>query len=226
MVTQERALATRRMILEAAGSVFAERGYSATTVADVLKKLTLTRGAVYFHFSSKEELARAVLASQADVPTVVRDLKLQELIDLGLVFACQLARDPVLQGSVRLSLELDSVGLDRKLPFQGWVDRNLSILEEAGARGELRPHVDLVETAELLCSCFTGVQLFSQVMTGWTDLDARVRVLLKHVLANIAEPVVLLQLDLSPDRGIKVGAELGALAAERAANSEEEPVGG
>ncbi|MEU3341331.1 ScbR family autoregulator-binding transcription factor [Streptomyces sp. NPDC006668] len=226
MVTQERALATRRMILEAAGSVFAERGYSATTVADVLKKLTLTRGAVYFHFSSKEELARAVLASQADVPTVVRDLKLQELIDLGLVFACQLARDPVLQGSVRLSLELDSVGLDRKLPFQGWVDRNLSILEEASARGELRPHVDLVETAELLCSCFTGVQLFSQVMTGWTDLDARVRVLLKHVLANIAEPVVLLQLDLSPDRGLKVGAELGALEAERAANGEEEPAEG
>jgi hypothetical protein len=118
------------------------------------------------------------------------------------------------------------VGLDRRLPFQGWVDRNLGILKEAGARGELRPHVDLVETAELLCSCFTGVQLFSQVMTGWADLDARVRVLLKHVLANIAEPMVLLQLDLSPDRGITVGAELGALAAERAANGEDEPAEG
>ncbi|MFJ3770974.1 ScbR family autoregulator-binding transcription factor [Streptomyces sp. NPDC090075] len=221
MVTQERGLATRRMILEAAGSVFAERGYSATTVADVLKKLSLTRGAVYFHFSSKEELARAVLASQADVPTVVRDIKLQELIDLGLVFACQLTRDPLLQGSVRLSLELEAVGLDRRLPFQGWVDRNHHILEQARAQGELRPHVDLVETAELLCSCFTGVQLFSQVMTGWVDLEARIRALLKHVLPNIAEPSVLLQLDLSPDRGLKVGAELGALAGLKEAAGQE-----
>ncbi|MGW3666491.1 ScbR family autoregulator-binding transcription factor [Streptomyces sp. NPDC005141] len=221
MATQERGLATRRMILEAAGSVFAERGYSATTVADVLKKLGLTRGAVYFHFSSKEELARTVLASQADIPAVVRDIKLQELVDLGLVFACQLTRDPVLQGSVRLSLELDSVGLDRKLPFRSWVERNQRILEEARAQGELRPHVDLVETAELLCSCFTGVQLFSQVMTGWVDLEARIRALLKHVLPSIAEPSVLVQLDLSPERGLKVGAELSALAAAREAEESE-----
>jgi AcrR family transcriptional regulator len=213
MATQERGLATRRMILEAAGSVFAERGYSAATVADVLKRLSLTRGAVYFHFSSKEELARSVLASQADIPTIARDIKLQELIDLGLVFACQLTRDPVLQGSVRLSLELDSVGLDRKLPFRSWVDRNHQVLEQARAQGELRSHVDLMETAELLCGCFTGVQLFSQVMTGWMDLETRIRVLLKHVLPSIAEPSILVQLDLSPDRGLKVGAELSALAA-------------
>jgi len=213
MATQERGLATRRMILEAAGSVFAERGYSAATVADVLKRLNLTRGAVYFHFSSKEELARCVLASQADISSIARDIKLQELIDLGLVFACQLTRDPVLQGSVRLSLELDSVGLDRKLPFRNWVDRNHQILEQARTQGELRPHVDLLETAELLCSCFTGVQLFSQVMTGWMDLETRIRVLLKHVLPSITEPSILVQLDLSPDRGLKVGAELSALAA-------------
>ncbi|WP_328551619.1 MULTISPECIES: ScbR family autoregulator-binding transcription factor [unclassified Streptomyces] len=221
MATQERGLATRRMILEAAGSVFAERGYSATTVADVLKRLGLTRGAVYFHFSSKEELARTVLASQADIPVVVRDIKLQELVDLGLVFACQLTRDPVLQGSVRLSLELDSVGLDRKLPFRTWVDRNHRILEQARAQGELRPHVDLMETAELLCSCFTGVQLFSQVMTGWVDLEARIRTLLKHVLPSIAEPSVLVQLDLGPERGLKVGEELSALAAAREAGEGE-----
>lgn len=221
MATQERGLSTRRMILEAAGAVFSERGYSAATVSDVLKRLGLTRGAVYFHFASKEELARTVLASQADIPTVVRDIKLQELIDLGLVFACQLTRDPVLQGSVRLSLELDSVGLDRKLPFRSWVDRNQEILEQARAQGELRPHVDLKETAELLCSCFTGVQLFSQVMTGWADLETRIRALLKHVLPNIAEPSVLVQLDLSADRGLKVGAELSALAEAREAEEND-----
>ncbi|MFD5268523.1 ScbR family autoregulator-binding transcription factor [Streptomyces sp. NPDC058335] len=222
MATQERGLATRRMILEAAGAVFSERGYSAATVSDVLKRLGLTRGAVYFHFASKEELARTVLASQADIPTVVRDIKLQELIDLGLVFACQLTRDPVLQGSVRLSLELDSVGLDRKLPFRSWVDRNQEILEQARAQGELRPHVDLTETAELLCSCFTGVQLFSQVMTGWADLESRIRALLRHVLPNIAEPSVLVQLDLSADRGLKVGAELSALAEAQEAQEPQE----
>ncbi|KMS85807.1 MULTISPECIES: ScbR family autoregulator-binding transcription factor [Streptomyces] len=221
MATHERGLATRRMILEAAGSVFAERGYSAATVADVLNRLNLTRGAVYFHFSSKEELARTVLASQADIRTVDRHIKLQELIDLGVVFACQLTRDPVLQGSVRLSLELDSVGLDRRLPFQSWVDRNLLLLREAQERGELRPHVDVQETAELLCAGFTGVQMFSQVMSGWKDLEERVRALLRNVLPNIAEPSILVQLDLSEDRGTKVGAELAAMAAAEEARADE-----
>lgn len=64
MARQERAVRTRRAILEAAASVFDERGYEAATIADILTRAGVTKGALYFHFSSKQDLARGVLDEQ------------------------------------------------------------------------------------------------------------------------------------------------------------------
>lgn len=61
---QERAVRTRRAILEAAAAVFDERGYEAATIADILARAGVTKGALYFHFSSKQELAQGVLDEQ------------------------------------------------------------------------------------------------------------------------------------------------------------------
>lgn len=58
MARQERAIRTRRALLVAAAEVFDEVGYEAATISDVLKKSGMTKGALYFHFTSKEELAQ------------------------------------------------------------------------------------------------------------------------------------------------------------------------
>ncbi len=44
-----------------AAAVFAERGYTDTTLAELIARSGLTKGAFYFHFASKEQLALAVL---------------------------------------------------------------------------------------------------------------------------------------------------------------------
>lgn len=64
MARQERAVRTRRAILEAAAAVFDERGYEAATIADILARAGVTKGALYFHFCSKQELAQGVLDEQ------------------------------------------------------------------------------------------------------------------------------------------------------------------
>ncbi|WP_107084581.1 TetR family transcriptional regulator [Streptomyces europaeiscabiei] len=64
MARQERALRTRRAILDAAGEVFAEHGYAGATIQDVYNRCGVTKGAFYFHFTSKVELAQAVLDEQ------------------------------------------------------------------------------------------------------------------------------------------------------------------
>lgn len=61
MVQQQRAIRTRRVFLEAAAEVFDEHGYDAATISAILERAGLTRGALYFHFTSKEELARGSL---------------------------------------------------------------------------------------------------------------------------------------------------------------------
>src|SRR5690348_13602877 len=50
----------RRIILEAAQRVFAERGYSATNVRDIIRATPLASGTFYNYFRSKEEVFQAI----------------------------------------------------------------------------------------------------------------------------------------------------------------------
>lgn len=47
---------TRARILASALSLFAKKGYANTTFTDIAARLKLTKGAVYWHFASKESL--------------------------------------------------------------------------------------------------------------------------------------------------------------------------
>ncbi|MDX2919834.1 MULTISPECIES: ScbR family autoregulator-binding transcription factor [Streptomyces] len=212
MAQQERARKTKDAILEAAGAVFAERGYDGATVSDVYSRAGLTKGAFYFHFSSKKDLAEEVLSIQVDrqgYPILPRQVKLQELVDAGFVFAHRLMHDSMLQGSVNLSLESGAHQLDRKRPFVAWIDHNQRALTEANDHGELYSHVDTAEVAELMVSSFSGAQILSHILTGRRDLTVRVAALLAHLLPTIAVPAVLARLDIATDRGERVLAEAG-----------------
>jgi AcrR family transcriptional regulator len=61
MATQlERREATRARLVEAARRLFVERGYEATSTNDVLEAAGVSRGALYHHFATKQELFAAV----------------------------------------------------------------------------------------------------------------------------------------------------------------------
>ena len=54
--TKEEAQETRTRILDAAEQVFAEKGVSRTSLADIAQTAGVTRGAIYWHFANKGEL--------------------------------------------------------------------------------------------------------------------------------------------------------------------------
>src|SRR5829696_4018477 len=56
----------RREILAAARSLFAERGYHDTTIADVARGSGLSYGVVYWYFASKDELFHALMAEEEE----------------------------------------------------------------------------------------------------------------------------------------------------------------
>jgi AcrR family transcriptional regulator len=58
---QRNPLRTRAAILDAAATLFAERGYAATSLADVGARAGVSRGAPGYCFGSKAELYRAIL---------------------------------------------------------------------------------------------------------------------------------------------------------------------
>ena len=47
---------TERKILEVSFRLFQEKGYDHTTIQDIVNGLGMSKGAVYHHFKSKEEI--------------------------------------------------------------------------------------------------------------------------------------------------------------------------
>ncbi|MFD5336308.1 ScbR family autoregulator-binding transcription factor [Streptomyces hawaiiensis] len=207
MARQERAIRTRRTILEAAAAVFDERGYTSATIGEILDRAGVTKGALYFHFGSKEELAVGVFEEQLALALPPQSSRLQELVDSGLVMARRLRYEPLVRASVGLALDQGAMDLDRTPAFRMWIDQNTQVLTEAKTRGELLQHVDVAETAELLVGSFSGVQLLSQLRCQRQDLERRVVVLFEHFLPSITVPAVLARLDISVARAERVLAQ-------------------
>src|SRR6201999_4300431 len=61
MVRQARSEATRRKIMTSAVELFNEIGYPATGLGNIIERAELTKGALYYHFDSKESLATAII---------------------------------------------------------------------------------------------------------------------------------------------------------------------
>ncbi|MGW0584750.1 ScbR family autoregulator-binding transcription factor [Streptomyces sp. NPDC002920] len=215
MAKQERAIRTRRAILEAAGAVFDEHGYMSTTIAMVLERAEVTKGALYFHFASKEALARAVLDEQVPFGAVPpQPCKLQEIVDMTFVVGQRLLYNSLLRGSVRLAVDQETPsGIDHGAPFRQWAQALTRLLELARDRGELLPTVKPPETVELLVGSFTGIQLMSRALTDRADLADRLSVMWAHILPSIAVPGLLPGLDARADRGARVLASLEERAA-------------
>lgn len=65
--TKEESLVTRERLLDAAETLFRERGVTRTSLADVATGAGMTRGAVYWHFKDKADLFRA-MCDRATLP--------------------------------------------------------------------------------------------------------------------------------------------------------------
>ncbi|MFF3352309.1 ScbR family autoregulator-binding transcription factor [Streptomyces sp. NPDC002917] len=218
MAQQARAIQTRRSILVAAAAVFDERGYSRATISEILARAGVTKGALYFHFNSKEELALGVMDLQLDVVPLPPQLtKLQDLVDQGMLLAHRLRHEPLVRASVGLAMDQAVEGLDRGTPFRTWIDRLEQLLSAAKNQGELLPHVQPGETAELLAGAFSGVQVMSQVLCNREDLGRRISVLLHYILPSISTPAVLATLDMAEDRGERLLTSLETIPSQAAA---------
>jgi AcrR family transcriptional regulator len=62
MALQARARATRETIIHAAVEIFEETGYGDTGLIDIINRAGVTKGAFYYHCSTKESVAAAIIA--------------------------------------------------------------------------------------------------------------------------------------------------------------------
>src|SRR3954462_12461315 len=100
---------SRDELLTAALRVFARRGYGQAGVDEIAAAAGYSKGALYWHFSGKEDLLLALIEERIDVPT-------REMV--ALLESAQPERDMSVEAARefarRLSTERDAVLLDRE----------------------------------------------------------------------------------------------------------------
>jgi AcrR family transcriptional regulator len=57
---------TINKIIEVSAKLFAEKGYEQTTIQDIVDGLGMSKGAIFHHFGSKEEIVEAVIGKRRD----------------------------------------------------------------------------------------------------------------------------------------------------------------
>ena len=70
---KEEAQQTRQQLIEAAIEQFATRGVASTTLTDIADAAKVTRGAIYWHFTSKAEIFNAIWEQQLPLRDMIRD---------------------------------------------------------------------------------------------------------------------------------------------------------
>ncbi|MEO3761841.1 ScbR family autoregulator-binding transcription factor [Streptomyces sp. B8F3] len=177
---QERAKETRRALLEAAASLFSEQGYAGTSVNDLSAKSGKTSGAVYFHYTSKEVLALAVVqdrfATWPDLTEKYADPAvppLDRLVALSFDVARALAHDPITRAGARLWAERESISTPIPDPFALWTAAATRLLAEAHADGSLAPEVRPTSAARALVRAFFGLCYLTEALDGPQAINER-----------------------------------------------------
>lgn len=209
-VRQERAEITRQAILDGAATAFDHGGFEGTSLSDVVRHAGVTKGALYFHFPSKEALARTLVEEQfqisADVPAP-ESPGLQTAIDLTHRMAHGLRTNVRIRAGIRLVIEFGSFTDPDPSPYDAWIDTSHALLTAARDRGELLPALDLHDLSTFLIGSFTGIQVTSHVRTGRTDLHTRITDLWTFLLPGVVPAARIPQFD--PAGSPECRAELG-----------------
>ena len=195
--------ATRAFLLRVAARVFAERGYGATTQNELIAASGLTKGAFYFYFPSKRDLALAVLEDQQGrwlsqvgervLAQAGAAARLRTLVHAMLEL---IAAEPGAWSATRLTRELaaDPEVADLvRAPMSRWVEFVAGLVRDGQAAGELRSGLDPVTVATVLVGAFDGLKSLTDVLEPAEDVAGRfaerARTLLAVVeLALLTEP--------------------------------------
>jgi AcrR family transcriptional regulator len=172
---QDRAERTRNLILDAAAEAFEARGFAGASLSDILARAGVTKGALYFHFASKEELAKELVEEQwkIELPSLDNPTNpLQSVIDLCHSFCFALCTNIRVRASNRLVTESN---FERPYPqvYTRWLDIIHEFLKIAHASGDLRPEWDPADVASYIGGAVLGIQTMSGVLTNREDLRQR-----------------------------------------------------
>ena len=194
---------TRKQILDTSLRLFSEKGFARTSVRDIAKGAGITDAAIYYHFSSKRDLFKA-LFEERGISSALSQLELATFSQppLETLTAIAVAALSILQQNkdfmkVLLSeaMSEDAIATeDYRLVTERWRNAEARILREFIRRGELPP-VDVDVVARQLVVLSVG-PFMDEIMSGQDqdglepppDLVARVRSAVESLVKGLQAP--------------------------------------
>ncbi|MEW1738813.1 TetR/AcrR family transcriptional regulator [Nocardia beijingensis] len=191
---QLRARRTRAAIIRSAAVEFGKSGYAAASLNRILEGSRATKGAMYFHFDSKEELAHAVMDAARDryQASTERWLARTDLGPLdalhGMIdeIALRLQHDIIVQGELHLLTDPELHRDDQISSFHilGGAIRQLAV--RAIERMQLRPDCDPDRFTRTLLAALAGQRHITEALTGPMDLRSRLAEALEVIVEATA----------------------------------------
>ena len=212
MVRQARSEATRRKIITSAVELFNEIGYPATGLGDIIERAEMTKGALYYHFDSKESLATAIIEEgSANLVDAFRSITassapaLESIIHGVFVVADLMSTDKVARSGMQLLASVRRVqrrgrthvrrlgdGDDGAHPSGNRRGRSSRRPRSAGGRRDDRRRM-------------LGAELLSNATTAGADVLERVARTWKVLLPGDCQPGVAVLLPTSSWRASRCG---------------------
>ncbi|GAB7071159.1 TetR/AcrR family transcriptional regulator [Mycobacterium hodleri] len=180
MVRQARSEATRRKIIDSAVDLINEIGYPAAGLGDIIERAELTKGALYYHFDSKEALATAIIEEGSE--TVLGAFRgagrsgspaMENIIHGSFVVTDVLSSDNVARAGARLLRTFGGFNPAAKSTLRVLVDELVEHLVKATTEGDVREGLDPESTSASIVAGMLGAELLSSALTDGADIRTR-----------------------------------------------------
>lgn len=181
MARQLRAEQTRATIITAAADLFDRQGYESTSLSDIVEHAQVTKGALYFHFAAKEDLAHAIMELQSRASRqVLREVEsrgcssLESLMRTTFGIARLAVEGPIPRAGLRLATAEVAVRAPLRHPFAEWLDLATRKLLGAVRESDVHPDIDIDAVAHSLVYFFVGTRVAGRSLEPVARLPRRV----------------------------------------------------
>jgi AcrR family transcriptional regulator len=193
MVRQARSEATRRRIITSAVELFNEIGYPATGLGDIIERLEMTKGALYYHFDSKESLATAIIEEASEKMFSAFDQinnssspALEGIIHGVFGVADVVSTDMVARIGTQLLRAFGEFSEAAQRAYDSWLEVLSARAAVAIDEGDVRKDLDPLAVGETVLGAMIGAEVLSSALSSGTDLIHRVTRIWNLLLPAIA----------------------------------------
>lgn len=177
MVRQARSQATRSKIITSAVELFNEIGYPATGLGDIIDRAEMTKGALYYHFESKESLATAIIEEgSARLSEAFRSITsssapaLETIIHGVFVVADLMGTDQIARSGMQLLRAFGEFNDAGARTYGGWTAEMTECTRQAIDEGDLRGDLDAQAVGETIVGSMLGAELLANATTAGADV--------------------------------------------------------